>query len=325
MSVAFVRLEPPLGPSFEVAVSDQATDPMSRAIVDGTWQFDTSYALIESMLGGGNRLLVDVGAHIGTVAFGAAAMGSRVVAIEASPTNARLLRTGLARNGFVAVEVIEVAASDRSGALDFRENGPFSHVPTALEVPTGTVLADTVDDLLARLGAERVDLVKIDVEGWELAVIRGMTRTLSREDAPPIVFEGNGHILRLRDQRAADLRLALAEHGYRGYLIEPGRLVPVDPGDFQPSTLVDYLAVKDREPSIAGWPVGSNLAPAEIAARVLADSHSPINEYRAYAAWMLEHAPDWLRARPDVQNALAGLRTDPELFVSLSAGWSVPG
>ncbi len=151
-----------------------------------------------------------------------------------------------------------------------------------------------------------------------------MTGLLSRASPPPVVVEGNGHILRLRDQRPADLRAALAAHGYRSHLIDHGRLVPVGTADLQPTVVTDDLAICGAEPELSGWLVGEPLSQDEIASRILVDCRMEGPAYRAHAAWVLEQAPEWLRERPAIRLPLAQLRRDREPFVSLSAAWSAP-
>ncbi len=52
-----------------------------------------------------------------------------------------------------------------------------------------------MDGLLGRLGWDRVDAVKLDVEGAELAAIRGMAGLLSGPNAPIVLYESNTHTL----------------------------------------------------------------------------------------------------------------------------------
>jgi hypothetical protein len=107
------------------------------------------------------------------------------------------------------------------------------------------VRATTVDDLLEELGWERVDFIKMDIEGSEVSAVRGMARLLSRADAPPIFFESNRHTLGFFDKTPSDLKASLAALGYRNYLVAQNRLIPVLPETEQQDTVVDYLAIKE--------------------------------------------------------------------------------
>src|SRR4030095_2796953 len=51
------------------------------------------------------------------------------------------------------------------------------------------VPAQTLDDILGEESIERVDLLKMDVEGFEAAVLQGARKLLNSHDAPLILFE----------------------------------------------------------------------------------------------------------------------------------------
>ena len=70
-------------------------------------------------------LVVDLGAHVGTVALPLAALGARVLAVEASPRNVMLLRAAALRNRFELLEVVHAAISDQSESLRFCDAGPW--------------------------------------------------------------------------------------------------------------------------------------------------------------------------------------------------------
>jgi len=72
----------------------------------------------------------------------------------------------------------------------------------------------TLDDHVRERGVRRVDLLKMDVEGHELEVLRGARDTLSGPDAPLIVLEMNQDCMRDRGLRADDLRSTLRDLGY---------------------------------------------------------------------------------------------------------------
>lgn len=135
---------------------------------------------------------VDVGCHAGgilrqMIAF---APDGRHFAFEPIPD----LAAGLRRE-FPGVQVFEVALSDESGMAEFKHvtsRPGYSGLrerayPTDHEtVQTIQVRTERLDDLLPPDAS--VDFMKVDVEGGELAVFRGATRTIETH-RPYIVFE----------------------------------------------------------------------------------------------------------------------------------------
>ena len=144
----------------------------------------------------------DVGAHLGYMSLVLARLtgpGGRVIAFEASPTNARVIARNMRLNGLgKRVRVVRKAVADGASATvdifprgrasaewsvyaDYaqREN-PRPGVLRGVSVPATSLDAEFVND--------RLDLVKIDVEGAEGLVVAGMGRVL-RRDRPVIVLE----------------------------------------------------------------------------------------------------------------------------------------
>jgi hypothetical protein len=68
-----------------------------------------------------------------------------------------------------------------------------------------------LDGLLETLGIARVDVIKIDVEGWEAAVLRGAAGTLTRQRDPPVILIDLHPDLGVDPLEIADI---LREYGY---------------------------------------------------------------------------------------------------------------
>lgn len=144
-------------------------------------------------------LVLDIGANTGLYAVLACRANpeSTVFAVEPVPRINALLRGNIALNQLEErCHSFAAAVTDYVGAAQFHV--PFGDVPTSASLePTGfrgndgklvSVDAITVDSLVSGLG--RVDLVKIDVEGFEDRVLKGMTHTLA-EYCPTIIVECN--------------------------------------------------------------------------------------------------------------------------------------
>jgi len=128
--------------------------------------------------------IVDIGANTGVYALIAKALNpaAQVMALEPSKRVLTKLHRNIALNN-LAITTVERAASDKSGEATFFDF-PTDHQYTAsLErglngSPLGQVKVQTMDEILAIHGFDRLDLAKIDVELHEPAVLRGMRQTL---------------------------------------------------------------------------------------------------------------------------------------------------
>jgi FkbM family methyltransferase len=177
----------------------------------------------EWLRGGGD--FVDVGAHIGMYSVAAAlALGprGRVLAFEPNPAARAQLEANLALNGCGNVIVSASAVSDRVGATVLHV--PATPDPSFSSLEAGRfaegrpveVEATTVDREVEAHGL-RPAVVKIDVEGGEIAVVAGMEQTL--ESRPALLVE-------VGESTGPELERRLAKHGYSAYRVgrrlEPG-------------------------------------------------------------------------------------------------------
>lgn len=171
-------------------------------------------------------LFVDVGANVGTYTIWAAECGAEVMALEPAADTFGLLLENVALNGY-QVTAIQAAVGDHCGTARFTE-GRDAGNRLDPDGPVETRLV-TIDSLI---GGRHVAGMKVDVEGFEIDVLRGCTRALSDRRIGLIQLEWNAMsqwALGADRRPVADL---LAEHGYQLFRPDPqGRLVPItDPG-----------------------------------------------------------------------------------------------
>jgi len=309
------------GLQFTVAFDEDAPDAITSELAAGRLPEVALHAIesLKATTPRGGRVL-DLGTHVGTFTLAAAAMGYEVIGVEASPQNAYLLRSSLQRNGFDRVHLVNAAVSDRPGTLEFSQAGPYGHVVAPGTVGGAvSVPAVRIDDLLAERGWDRVDFIKMDIEGSEIAGLKGMHKLLSDPKAAPILVESNGHTLKFFDHVPKDLKAALAGYGYRNYLVESDRLYPVQTSDFQPGTCVDYLALKRSPAELVGYRVERPLSHDSLVDRLLQSAAAPSVAERGYIARALADAAPELLADPRVQDTLAQLRDDPDPSVRSAA------
>ena len=166
-------------------------------------------------------VVYDLGANVGFYTVLAARLvgpEGRVVAVEPFPASAETVRHNARANGFEHVEVVEAAVGGAAGRAWLETDrdpvtyrlGPEGERP-GIEVPVTTV------DALVAAGHPPPDLVKVDVEGVEVAALEGMTRTLA-DHRPALLVEVHHAVADFPD---AVERIA-APLGYRASVLGGG-------------------------------------------------------------------------------------------------------
>lgn len=120
---------------------------------------------------------VDVGAHIGLISFGVWARRPDVSvhAFEPHPANADAWRRNRQLSGSTSAHLVEAGLSDHSGEMRFDGTGDSGgHAITTGGV--SSIRVATLDDYCLEHGVERIDVLKIDVQGHEMEVLRGADR-----------------------------------------------------------------------------------------------------------------------------------------------------
>lgn len=151
--------------------------------------------------------VVDIGAHIGGYAtLSAQKVGSmgKVIAIEPETQNYLSLQENIKINGFKNVIPVKIALSDHVG-FEKLYLSPWSSchgliIPTIKqsrildsiktnnnETPSITVPVTTLDALLAKLNIKKIDIIKIDAEGTEIAILKGAQKTLENNPGVKII------------------------------------------------------------------------------------------------------------------------------------------
>jgi FkbM family methyltransferase len=176
------------------------SDDIARIVLvsrTSRWEPEVWSALDTHLDAGG--VFLDVGAHIGMDSLRAAvAVGpsGKVVAFEPNPITVDELRANVRESGATNVNVQPIALTDREQELvlfDSRSTGNSgsSSLSARNAGDAGRphkVRGRRLDDVVRELGLARVDLIKADVEGAELLVLKGSTETLTRFH-PALVLE----------------------------------------------------------------------------------------------------------------------------------------
>lgn len=284
-------------------------DPINRVLRDAHHVTpEPSFTLTRALVPD-DGLLLDVGAHLGLVSLPVAARGGRVIAVEASEWRAQLLRRAADRLRSTRFEVIHGAASE--------EGGEWAELQGMVVVEAGgeeRVQRMTLDDMLQRRGNPHVDVLKIDVEGDEVGVLRGATKLLNRERPPAVVLEANALALDRHEYNVPALLKTLEIAGYELARIErhdARRLVRTTADSLHPEAIVDYVAMRPPLVLPEGWRMIESREDDDVE-RLLASCLSLHPPYREYVIDVIRLAPDRIRAHRAVRCALGALCRDPD-------------
>jgi FkbM family methyltransferase len=187
-------------------------------------------ALVRALLAPGGTF-VDVGANWGYFTLLAAHLAGstgQVVALEPDPRLFARLRENVDRNALLQVTPLPTAAAAERGTLTlagFDEAGGnwgLSSLRTDGDAarPSFRVDAAPLDEVLDGLDIDRVDLVKIDVEGAEPLVLRGMERGIAAGRYRAVLLELHPSLVDGYERFERDLRERMAGAGYQGWWID---------------------------------------------------------------------------------------------------------
>lgn len=136
---------------------------------------------------------VDIGANVGCTSLLLSGIASKVISFEPSPSTFDLLSRNVAASGRQNIALVNagLGETDASASIAFnpinRSGGFVSSAPVADHVCEDIKIANGDAQLRAEAA---VDFVKIDVEGFELSVLRGLAGTIARH-RPVITLELN--------------------------------------------------------------------------------------------------------------------------------------
>ena len=202
----------------------------------GTTEPEFQRALAQRVRPG--HVVYDLGANVGfytVLCARLAGPAGRVVAVEPFPASAEAVRFNARLNGFETVDVVEAAIGEAPGRawLDTGHGDPVTYRLAADRSGPGVEVATTSVDALVAAGHPPPNVVKVDVEGAEVAALLGMARTLA-EHRPAVLVEVHHAV--------ADLPDALAQTtdplGYRSTVLGGG---PVPSGGARAHVLLDPL------------------------------------------------------------------------------------
>jgi FkbM family methyltransferase len=185
---------------------------------------------------------IDGGANIGEVTlFAAKRVGptGRVISFEPLPRLAELCRANVKMNNFKFVSVEDLGLSDRPDRLPLYvaaapdSDGSYNDGQGSLYrsdirgVPTQTITVTTIDEYLTGSSIDRVDGIKLDIEGAELPALRGASRILD-QCRPWLLIEIGRGTCEAAGYQSDDVFDFLSGYGYQFYTVaRKGKLLPL--------------------------------------------------------------------------------------------------
>jgi FkbM family methyltransferase len=172
------------------------------------------------------KVVYDVGGHVGLVTMFFARETEetgRVVTFEPNPQNYNAILDHIELNGFTNVQVIQIGLASKRETLKFvvtdsalgtADPSKQKHLLRQEGVKVFQIEVDTMDNQITVNNLPKPDFVKIDVEGLEIDVLRGMSQTISNY-RPEIFIELHG----TSEQEIAEFLLS---YNYNIYQIEDG-------------------------------------------------------------------------------------------------------
>jgi FkbM family methyltransferase len=174
-------------------------------------------------------VVVDVGAHIGYYTLLAArAVGPQgcVIAFEPEHGNFALLRANVAENNYSTVRCLQRALSNRSGEqtlyLSTANTGDHRLYESGDNRVTDVVAVYRLDDLVPELGP-KINVVKMDVQGMELAVLEGMKGLLAVNPDMLIFTEVSAEALGAAGTGMESLLGSLESNGFHLNMVDEDR------------------------------------------------------------------------------------------------------
>jgi FkbM family methyltransferase len=175
------------------------------------------FKLMKELLRPGDTFL-DAGSNIGIYSLMASRMvgpQGKVIAVEAGSFNAQCLRRNCELNHLLNVQCLQVGLSDKHEELtlacsDYGNRSGNTFIGTSSI--TESVSCRPLHDLLASLGIEKVDGVKIDIEGFEWRVLTPYFKVIAPENRPRFfIFEYNRNYT---SDYGGDVRELFTTNGY---------------------------------------------------------------------------------------------------------------
>ena len=192
-------------------------------IMDGDYESNLMALMQDKLPKGG--IFLDVGANEGRVSAVAARLVGKVgciIAVEPQSRLQDLLKINLALNATGSVHIFHNAIGKNDGDSVEISLAPTSHHGGSSIVrkyrwssKRETISTRSIDSVIDEVGCEKIDMMKVDVEGYEAEVIDSAANSLAAHRINTIALDYHGDILRNRGIDPMSIDAMIRKHGYR--------------------------------------------------------------------------------------------------------------
>ena len=171
-------------------------------------------------------VVVDVGANIGNITLTSAALvgnSGKIISIEPHPVIFKYLSGNISLNNFTNIDIINIAVSDFNGVIYF-SNKACDDQNEVVKEGNLKVNTMTLDEILIK-SIKSIDLLKIDVEGFELNVLKGASSILDKTKC--IYYESEEKHFKKYGYTTGDLIDMLQSVGFKLFKFEENKLITI--------------------------------------------------------------------------------------------------
>lgn len=185
-----------------------------------------------------DNVVFDVGTNIGSVLMNIAkkvGINGRVYGFEPDPANYKKCMTNMRLNNFKNISVLNSGLGEKKSnvflKVDVDDNRGMNRVEKNKSENSVQITLTTMDDFVIENNIKKLDLIKIDVEGYEYNVLKGAQKTITSL-RPKMFIEINDDLLRLQEASAKSVIFLLNELNYKAINSRTSKTISVE-DDFE--------------------------------------------------------------------------------------------
>jgi FkbM family methyltransferase len=186
--------------------------PAERAIPFNAFEPAITQNFLDIVREGG--IVVDVGAWIGYYTILAARNAQKVVAVEADETNCQRIKRNVDLNSFSNVTILNVAVGDKSSQGVLIEGESSSTHKVTCQGIGKAIKIESLDNIINKLQIDAVNLLILDIEGYEFFALKGLQRSLSARTIKNVICEIHPMMLEENGISENDVPDLLRKYGY---------------------------------------------------------------------------------------------------------------